>query len=90
MCVCVFAAMLTEADGCKYLYMYQQKKPEPYLEEFKFRNWQVKPTYNLQKSYRIIKIYVSGVKILTHTQIMRYNVSLSFSLLKNLKCSPVA
>lgn len=37
----------------------------------------------LQKSYRIIKIYVSGVKILTHTQIMRYNVSLSFSLLKN-------
>lgn len=42
----------------------------------------IKPTYNLQKSYRIIKIYVSGVKILTHTQIMRYNVSLSFSLLK--------
>lgn len=83
MCVCVCAAMLTEADGCKYLYMYQQKKPEPYLEEFIFRNWQVKPTYNLQKSDRIIKIYVSGVKILTHTQIMRYNVSLSFSLLKN-------
>lgn len=43
----------------------------------------IKPTYNLLKSYRIIKIYVSGVKILTHTQIMRYNVSLSFSLLKN-------
>lgn len=43
----------------------------------------IKPTYNLQKSYRIIKIYVSGVKILTHTHIMRYNVSLSFSLLKN-------
>lgn len=69
-----------------------KKKPEPYLEEFKFRNGQVKPTYNLQKSYRIIKIYVSGVKILTHTQIMRYMYYCIFEFfsVKKLKCSPVA
>lgn len=83
MCVCVCAAMLTEADGCKYLYMYQQQKNLNLTWRSSHSEIDKLSQLIIYRSLIESLKYVSGVKILTHTQIMRYNVSLSFSLLKN-------